>query len=81
MTSKSFTVPWATPGSGSVGLQKSDEVIRSILTAPTTTLRYLLDPSGLPIGLFEAEQQETETLEVTYFGLIPEATGKSSVPS
>ena len=61
-------------------LQKSDEVIRSILTAPTTTLRYLLDPSGLPIGLFEAEQQDTQTLEVTYFGLIPEATGKKLGP-
>jgi len=57
-------------------LQKSDEAIRSILTAPTTTLRYLLDPSGLPIGLFEAEQQDTNTMEVTYFGLVPDATGK-----
>lgn len=61
-------------------LQKSDEVIRSILNAPTTTLRYLLDQSGLPIGLFEAEQQEKETLEVTYFGLVPEATGKRLGP-
>lgn len=61
-------------------LQKSDEAIRSILTAPTITLRYMLDPSGLPIGLFEAELQEKETLEVTYFGLVPEATGKKLGP-
>ncbi|MFN3172519.1 MAG: GNAT family N-acetyltransferase [Hyphomicrobiales bacterium] len=61
-------------------LQKSDEAIRSILTAATTTLRYLLDPSGLPIGLFEAELQEKESLEVTYFGLVPEATGKKLGP-
>jgi GNAT superfamily N-acetyltransferase len=61
-------------------LQKSDEAIRSILTAPTTTLRYMLDPSGFPIGLFEAELQGKETLEVTYFGLVPEATGKKLGP-
>lgn len=61
-------------------LQKSDEVIRSILTAPTTVLRYLLDPSARPVGLFEAEVQDTDTLEVTYFGLVPDATGKKLGP-
>ncbi len=61
-------------------LQKSDEAIRSILTAPKTTLRYLLDPSGHPVGLFEAELQNTDTVEVTYFGLVPEATGKKLGP-
>ena len=57
-------------------LTKSDEAIRSILTAPTTTLCYLLDPADTPVGLFEAQQQGDDTLEVTYFGLAPAATGK-----
>lgn len=57
-------------------LQKSDQTMRSILTAPTTTLRYLLDASAQPIGLFEAQQQGDDTLEVSYFGLVPSATGK-----
>jgi GNAT superfamily N-acetyltransferase len=61
-------------------LQKSDEVIRSLLTAPTTTLRYLFDAAGLPVGLFEAQQQGEDTLEVSYFGLIPEATGQRLGP-
>lgn len=62
-------------------LTKSDEDIMRILTAPTTTLRYLLDPTSAPIGLFEAQQQGEDTLEVTYFGLVPEATGKGLGPA
>ncbi|MFK7791185.1 MAG: GNAT family N-acetyltransferase [Devosiaceae bacterium] len=65
-------------------LTKSDEVIHSILTAPTTTLRYLLDPTSTPIGLFEVQQQgqkkPKDTLEVTYFGLEPSSTGKGLGP-
>ena len=61
-------------------LTRPDEDIRSILTAPTTTLRYLLDPGQSPVGLFEAQQQGKETLEVTYFGLIPSATGQRLGP-
>jgi GNAT superfamily N-acetyltransferase len=67
-------------------LKKSDEAIRSILTAPSTTLRYLCDETGRPIGLFEAQQQQQQnqenqenqedTLEISYFGLVPDATGK-----
>jgi GNAT superfamily N-acetyltransferase len=62
-------------------LQKSDEAIACILTAPTTTLRYLHDPSGALVGLFEAQQQGDDTLEVTYFGLVPAATGKKLGPA
>ncbi len=61
-------------------MTKSDEGIRSILTEPTTTLRYLLDEAQSPIGLFEAQQQGEDTLEVTYFGLVPEATGRGLGP-
>ncbi|MEO0385791.1 MAG: GNAT family N-acetyltransferase [Pseudomonadota bacterium] len=61
-------------------LQKSDEGIRSILTAPTTTLRYLLDPSGQPVGLAELRRENAESLEVSYFGLVPQATGKKLGP-
>jgi GNAT superfamily N-acetyltransferase len=65
-------------------LLKSDEAIMSILTAPTTTLRYLVHPGGALVGLFEAQQQKSEegddTLEVSYFGLVPEATGKGLGP-
>ncbi|MEM6712711.1 MAG: GNAT family N-acetyltransferase [Pseudomonadota bacterium] len=67
-------------------LTKSDEDILSILTTPMTTLRYLVHPSDGLVGLFEAQQQQSETgnndtLEVTYFGLVPEATGKGLGPS
>ena len=61
-------------------LKKSDEEIHSILTAPTTTLRYLMDPDRTAIGLFEAQRQGDDTLEVTYFGLVPRATGKGLGP-
>ncbi|MEM1285206.1 MAG: GNAT family N-acetyltransferase [Pseudomonadota bacterium] len=62
-------------------LARSDEYVRSILTAPTTTLRYLIDPARTPIGLFETQQQGDDTLEVSYFGLVPEATGKGLGPA
>ena len=63
-------------------LTHSDEEILSILTAPTTTLRYLFAPDDLsPVGLFEAQQQGNDTLEVTYFGLVPRATGRKLGPS
>lgn len=61
-------------------LQKSDAEIVAIIKAPTTKLRYLFDPQGRPVGLFETQQQGEDTLEVSYFGLIPEATGKKLGP-
>lgn len=61
-------------------LQKPDAEIEAIINAPTTSLRYLIDPNGQPLGLFEAQQQGDDTLEVSYFGLVPEATGKRLGP-
>jgi GNAT superfamily N-acetyltransferase len=62
-------------------LTHSDEEILSILTAPTTTLRYLFATDGAPVGLFEAQQEGDDTLQVTYFGLVPHATGMKLGPA
>ena len=64
--------PWLWHGR----LVKSDGEILSILTAPTTTLRYLLDPDRSPVGLFEGQLHDGDALEVSYFGFVPEAIGK-----
>lgn len=61
-------------------LQKTDAEIQAIIHAPTTNLLYLFDPQGKPLGLFETQQQGEETLEVSYFGLVPQATGKRLGP-
>lgn len=57
-------------------LKRSDDEIGAILSADTTTLRYLRNDQGEAIGLFEAQRQERHTLEVTYFGLVPGAVGR-----
>lgn len=62
-------------------LQKSDEEIQAIIAAPTTTLLYLVDRQDQPLGLFETQQQGADMLEVSYFGLIPQATGKGLGPA
>lgn len=61
-------------------LQKSDAEIKAIIHASTTNLLYLLDPQNKPLGLFETQQQGEGDLEVSYFGLVPEATGKKLGP-
>lgn len=61
-------------------LQKTDAEIEAIIKAPTTKLRYLFDPRGKPLGLFETQEQDEGALEVRYFGLVPEATGKKLGP-
>jgi GNAT superfamily N-acetyltransferase len=62
-------------------LQKTDDEITAIINAPTTTLLYLLNPQNQPVGLFETQKQGDDTLEVSYFGLVPSATGKRLGPA
>lgn len=57
-------------------LQKPDTEILAILQAPTTRLFYLFNPDGQPLGMIETQQQGEATIEVSYFGLIAQATGK-----
>ncbi|MEM6382023.1 MAG: GNAT family N-acetyltransferase [Pseudomonadota bacterium] len=57
-------------------LLETDEDMQSILTDQNTTLRYLIDSFADPVGLFEAQQQGDDTLEVTYFGLRSNVMGK-----
>lgn len=64
--------PWLWSGR----ITRSDSEIAQILTRPDRTLLYLRDPKGWPLGFFEAERQGIDTLEITYFGLRPEATGR-----
>lgn len=69
--------PWLWHGR----LLKSDAEIEAIANAPTTHGRYLVNAQNEPVGLFEAQHQGEDTLEVTYFGLVPEATGKRLGPA
>lgn len=61
-------------------LQKSDAEIEAIIYAPTTKLRYLYDAHDQPLGLLETQQQGDDTVEISYFGIVPQATGKGLGP-
>jgi GNAT superfamily N-acetyltransferase len=53
----------------------SDEVIREYLTDPAVSL-YLMSVSGAPAGYFELRRGSDGGVEIAYFGLLPEFTGR-----
>jgi ribosomal protein S18 acetylase RimI-like enzyme len=53
----------------------SDEVIREYLTDPAVSL-YLMSVSGAPAGYFELRRDPDGGVEIAYFGLLPEFTGR-----
>ena len=57
-----------------------DADILAILRSPDTTLRYLVGPGGTTLGLFEARRQTSETLEISYLGLVPASSGRGLGP-
>jgi GNAT superfamily N-acetyltransferase len=53
----------------------SDDVIRAYLTDPAVSL-HLMSVSGAPAGYFELRRDADGGIEIAYFGLLPEFTGR-----
>ena len=53
----------------------SDAAIRQHLTTPGVSL-WLMSWRGAPAGYFELRQHEDRSVEIAYFGLLPESIGR-----
>jgi GNAT superfamily N-acetyltransferase len=53
----------------------SDEQVRARVADPTVSL-HLLSVSGAPAGYFELERHTDGSVEIAYFGLLPEYLGR-----
>jgi GNAT superfamily N-acetyltransferase len=53
----------------------SDEVVRARIANPAVTL-HLLSVAGAPAGYFELERHPDDSVEIAYFGLLPEFLGR-----
>jgi GNAT superfamily N-acetyltransferase len=53
----------------------SDEELRARLSSPAVSL-HLLSVAGAPAGYFELERHEDDSVEISYFGLLPEFLGR-----
>ncbi|HET7469163.1 MAG TPA: GNAT family N-acetyltransferase [Gemmatimonadales bacterium] len=56
-------------------LRWSDEAIRAHLATPGLTL-WLLTWDAAPAGYFELKRHEDQSIEIAYFGLLPEFFGR-----
>ncbi len=56
-------------------LSWSDEQVRSHLSNPGVTL-WLLSHRGAPAGYFELRTHDDRSVEIAYFGLLPEFVGR-----
>ena len=56
-------------------LSWTDEQVRTHLADPAVSL-WLLSSSGAPAGYFELRRHHDESVEVAYFGLLPEFVGR-----
>jgi GNAT superfamily N-acetyltransferase len=56
-------------------LRWSDEQVSAHLVNPDISL-WLLSSSGAPAGYFELRRHEDDSVEVAYFGLLPEFVGR-----
>ena len=56
-------------------LSWSDEETRAYLDDPAVTL-HVLYQEGAPAGYFELRKSENESVEIAYFGLLPEFVGR-----
>ena len=56
-------------------LSWSDERVRSHLADPRVSL-WLLSRHGSPAGYFELKRHDDDSMEIAYFGLLPEFTGR-----
>jgi len=53
----------------------SDETIQQHLETPGVSL-WLMSRRGAPAGYFELRQEEDRSVEIAYFGLLPESIGR-----
>ncbi len=53
----------------------TDEMVRAHLSDPAVSL-WLLSSRGAPAGYFELRRHEDRSVEVAYFGLLPEFVGR-----
>ena len=53
----------------------TDDEIRAYLDDPAVSL-YLMSVSGAPAGYFELRRDADDSMEIVYFGLLPQFTGK-----
>lgn len=73
-----FRYLYAEVGRGHFWLERvrwSDEQIRARLSDPAVSL-HLLTVAGAPAGYFELEKHHDGSVEVSYFGLLPEFQGR-----
>jgi GNAT superfamily N-acetyltransferase len=56
-------------------LDWSDDGVRDHLTSPGVSL-WLMSWGGAPAGYFELQQHQDRSVEIAYFGLLPEAIGR-----
>ena len=56
-------------------LRWSDQQVRAHLADPGVSL-WLLSSKGAPAGYFELRRHQDESVEVAYFGLLPEFVGR-----
>jgi GNAT superfamily N-acetyltransferase len=73
-----FRYLYAEVGRGYFWLERirwSDEQIRARLSDPAVSL-HLLTVAGAPAGYFELERHRDGSVEVVYFGLLPEFLGR-----
>ena len=57
-------------------LVMDDAQLLATLARPTTRVFAVLDPRGIEVGLLELESQEEAIVDIAYFALVPEWTGK-----
>jgi GNAT superfamily N-acetyltransferase len=53
----------------------SDQTIRDYLATPGVSI-WLMSFQGAPAGYFELKRQDDASVEIAYFGLLPEAIGR-----
>jgi GNAT superfamily N-acetyltransferase len=53
----------------------SDQAVREYLAAPGVSI-WLMSLEGAPAGYFELKRQDDGSVEIAYFGLLPEAIGR-----
>jgi GNAT superfamily N-acetyltransferase len=53
----------------------SDDTVRARIANPDVTL-HLLSVAGAPAGYFELERHPDDSVEIAYFGLLPEYLGR-----
>lgn len=56
-------------------LSWTDAQIREYLSDPAVSL-WLMSIEGAPAGYFELRKDDTDAVEIVYFGLLPEFTGR-----